>query len=1152
MRLPGFPKFPRRLRRLFIAGVLLAVLPLAFSAWLVTTSSGLNFSLQLATYASGGRLYVTGASGRWLDTFSLETLTWAADEPITLSGLKVDWSPALLRHGQLAIARVGIDHLHIIKRAASDEPAPPPMRLTLPFALVVERLDIARLDFGQTPLARNMTAHLASDGRHHAFAANWARDTLRFNLGGTLSGEGDMPLAATLDIDAATLLAGKPHTLTLHLAADGALLALPVEGRLLDGKNNIGRFSATLTPFAAQPLTALRARIQDFDPSRWLPNLPQARLDILADLALQDGIPSTQIRGHFDLRNKRAGSLDAHALPLEALTGNFLWHENTLKLTDLDARFFGQGRYLGHLEYKTPTLKAVGELTHIDPRRFLPKQLPMGDLAANFHLQLDLDAKQGQHALQLDFTLPASTLAGQKLQGGGRLRYAAARFQNVDIDLRLGQNHARFQGALGAAKDALDVTIVAPRLDIPPLVGDLNARLTLSTPSGKLDTPFIKGEADSDKLALPNGITLQGLRFQSDFNAQALTGAPGDEPFALKLSLAQLNSNAGVLRAGELELSGSPRAHRLTLDAELAAKSVSAHHLRLALTGGLSAARRWNGKLEELQLESPAATPAKTSALIKLTAPATLAVDAQRFTLDHANLQGNVGDALWQASINALAYPWTADQPLQGDIKLQSGNLAWLAPLLGIGYRAGGRVDAEIKLAGSPAAPRWRGFIHADALSFAALDMGLRLESGRLRLSFDENMLRLESFQFSNPHTPLPQKLDRAGRESLLPLAEATGRVSGQGFLRLSGAADNVAGGQLEFRLDKLGVMQKPEQWLVLSGTGRLQLAENKRLNVDARLDVDGGYWRLADMGAPKRSDDVIVTRASQNGETRADGETPLRTDLAVDIDLGSRLYFVGAGVYSRLRGALRIAGQSGEPPRATGSIRVADGRFDAYGQRLDIEQGILTFNGLAQNPSLNIRAMRKNQAVEAGVSITGTAQKPVIRLVSEPNVPDAEKLSWLVFGEAPDEQSGTDYATLLTAAQAILGGQDGGNALIDLQRSLGVNISMGKSGNSRAPTSQVAQTGGFGTHADDTAQSQVIRVGTRLADGLTLSYEQSIAGTESVLKLTYALTRRLSLVGQTGSDNALDIFYSFRFGGVRDQGAGNRNQESKTRFDEK
>jgi translocation and assembly module TamB len=1153
----------------------------AFCVWLLTTTGGLEFSLRLAAYASDDRLQASGASGRLLGPFRLARLTWAEDAPITLSDVEIDWSPAELQNGVLAIARARVARLEIAPRPA-DAPEPPPERLTLPFSLMLTQLEIAQLDYGRTPLARNIVARATSDGRTHTFAARFSRDDLNFDLTGQLSGEGDLPLSATLAIDAAATLAGKRHALTLRLLADGPLAALPITGELQDDAGGGGHFSATLTPFAAQPITALQARIQDFDPSHWLPSLPQAKLDILADAALQD----RQLSGQFELRNKLRGKLhnkpsgapDARALPflpLEAARGNFVWRDDeTLEFPHLDIRFPGQGRYQGRLAFKRPTLDIEGEATHIDPRHFMRQQLPAGQFAARFHLLLNLDEQQGQHALQLDFTLPPSALAGQTLQGQGHLRYAAARFHNVDIDLRLGPNHARLKGALGAAKDALEVAITAPRLEIPPFVGDLEARLTLSTPAGHLGAPFIKGSASSNRLALPDDITLQDLRLQSDFNLQALFGATHNQDFSFTLSLAQLKSRAGELRAGALALSGRPDAHRLTLEADLAAPSAGAGHLRLALSGGLAGAhstshntsrttsqntprnaqhntsqnaphntlQHWRGALEQLQFESPgdANNPA---ARITLTAPAALTVDTRRFTLEQASLQGNVGGAPWLASLEGLVYPFEAEAPLQGELRLQSDNLAWAAALIGPGYRTGGRLKAELKLAGVNTAPRWQGFIHADALTFLAPDLGLRLESGQLRLAFDERVLRLESFQFTNPRAPLPQKLDRDQRESLRPLAEAPGHIRGQGFLRLTEEAtatapDDIADGQLEFHLEKLGVMQKPEQWLALSGTGRLQLgaqqAKRRRLNLDAKLNVDGGYWRLADMGAPQLSDDVIVTRAAPDGRAPSEGATSLHTNLAVDIDLGSKLYFVGAGVYSRLRGALRIQGARGEPPRATGSIRVADGRFDAYGQRLEIEQGTLTFNGLVQNPVLNIRALRKQQAVEAGVSITGTAQKPVIRLISEPNVPDAEKLSWLVLGEAPDEQSGADYAALLTAAQAILGGQEDGpgSALADLQRALGVNISMGKAGQRQAPASQVAQSGGFGgNHIDNSAQVQVVRIGTRLADGLTLSYEQSLAGTESVLKLTYALTRRLSLVGQTGSDNALDLFYNFQFG---------------------
>jgi translocation and assembly module TamB len=92
---------------------------------------------------------------------------------------------------------------------------------------------------------------------------------------------------------------------------------------------------------------------------------------------------------------------------------------------------------------------------------------------------------------------------------------------------------------------------------------------------------------------------------------------------------------------------------------------------------------------------------------------------------------------------------------------------------------------------------------------------------------------------------------------------------------------------------------------------------------------------------------------------------------------------------------------------RATGTVRVVTGTYEAFGRKLEIEYGYINFNGAVDNPGMNIRAMRRNQEVEAGVEVTGTVRLPRVRLVSEPNVPDEDKLSWLMFGygaEAPGE----------------------------------------------------------------------------------------------------------------------------------------------------
>ena len=65
---------------------------------------------------------------------------------------------------------------------------------------------------------------------------------------------------------------------------------------------------------------------------------------------------------------------------------------------------------------------------------------------------------------------------------------------------------------------------------------------------------------------------------------------------------------------------------------------------------------------------------------------------------------------------------------------------------------------------------------------------------------------------------------------------------------------------------------------------------------------------------------------------------------------------------------------------------------------------------------------------MEAGVALTGTVLSPRIRLTSRPDVPDAEKLSWLVLGEGLENAEGSaQMAALQVAASSLFGANDGG-----------------------------------------------------------------------------------------------------------------------------
>ena len=196
------------------------------------------------------------------------------------------------------------------------------------------------------------------------------------------------------------------------------------------------------------------------------------------------------------------------------------------------------------------------------------------------------------------------------------------------------------------------------------------------------------------------------------------------------------------------------------------------------------------------------------------------------------------------------------------------------------------------------------------------------------------------------------------------------------------------------------------------------------------------------------------------------------------------------------------------------GSIYTVDGVFNAYGQKLVIRKGHASFHGKPDNPTIDVLAVKEfsstDDVSEVGVQVRGTAQIPKIKLYSRPEVPDSEKLSWLVLGYGGGENgSAQQKSAMATAAAVILGSTPVGTLPGKLAGTLGMDIGVSSS-------SQV----------DDT----VLALSRRIASNLYLSYEQGLTGAISVVKLRYQLSRRMSVVSQAGTITAFDIFYDWRF----------------------
>lgn len=472
---------------------------------------------------------------------------------------------------------------------------------------------------------------------------------------------------------------------------------------------------------------------------------------------------------------------------------------------------------------------------------------------------------------------------------------------------------------------------------------------------------------------------------------------------------------------------------------------------------------------------------------------------------------------------------WTLARqaPWQGSLQLDTPSIAWLSPLAGAGVLLDGRLQAQVALAGSPAAPTTNGQVSGEALRLRLLDHGLDLGGGSLQLDFTPELVRLRRLELVSVATQQP----REERIDFRRLTARPGRLIAEGEI-----APDSGKGRIGLQAEQLAVSQLPERWVMLSGHGDARMAEG-RLALAGDLRVDAAYVELAPPGQPTLSSDVVVLGREEKKKGRA---PPVSMEL--DLDLGPRFFFQGAGVESRLAGQVRLLGDPGGQLRARGSVRTEGGSVEAYGRKLAIERGILNFQGQPDNPGLNVRALRKNLAVEAGVEVTGTVKAPQVRLVSEPDVPDTEKLSWMVLGRPPGEGLGAQDAELLLSAAMALRGSQGKGPLDSLTERLGLEelgVSSGTlAGGGRFPSSHVA--GSFATDGA-TAAEQIATVGKRIGSNAVLSYERSLTTTESILKLTVELGRRLALVARVGANNSIGLNYSLSFGGETREAASGR-----------
>lgn len=330
---------------------------------------------------------------------------------------------------------------------------------------------------------------------------------------------------------------------------------------------------------------------------------------------------------------------------------------------------------------------------------------------------------------------------------------------------------------------------------------------------------------------------------------------------------------------------------------------------------------------------------------------------------------------------------------------------------------------------------------------------------------------------------------------------------SGKGKLEISGMGDPAA--------PKFDLTVKGENFRV-ADTSAIKAVISPDLHLSATLknaDVQGEVViPTAYLSPPEEaggasrvgtSSDVVIV-ADKEGDPPKKAVGPA-IHANVRVVLGEDVKVAAAGFKGQLKGSLLVEQDPGLATRGTGNVEVAAGEYKVYGQELEIQRGKVLFSGgPIDNPGLDLRIARNfDDDVMAGAEVTGTLQRPRLKLISTPSMADSSILSYLLFGRASDQTSGSEQALLTRAAAAL-----GGTFSNKIASNVGLDELSFESGSDPEDTSLV--------------------LGKYLSPDLYVSYGIGLLEAVNKFTLRYRLTKSLSFESSTtGTDTGADLLYT-------------------------
>lgn len=417
-------------------------------------------------------------------------------------------------------------------------------------------------------------------------------------------------------------------------------------------------------------------------------------------------------------------------------------------------------------------------------------------------------------------------------------------------------------------------------------------------------------------------------------------------------------------------------------------------------------------------------------------------------------------------------------QQVKGSVAIYDLRLEPLATFIGEITQLDGGLSADLQLSGSLVAPDLEGNV---------------------------NIIEAELGLFSTPQ-PLEAvtlSLDFAGQKADL-----------KGSFTVGGEQADINGSanwQQQFQLDmdivaeQLTLLYPPMVAATIKPDLSLSLRPQK-LILKGQMSVLSGMLKLEQLpqGSVRPSSDQIFV---DNSGKQIQRQQPFDIDIDIRLTIDPKLEVEGVGFRGHLGGQLHLTQKKHQPLQIFGSLQIPDGSYRAYGQRLQVKKGEISFNGAADNPHINLRAIREitKEGIIVGIQVLGLANDMSLSFFSEPAMPQPEVMSYLVRGRGLDAETGHN-AMLAMAVGARLS-----NKSSILQELGSVPL---------IHRIEVDTEGG----GDETQAT----ISGYIGDRIYLKYGVGVFEPINELTVRFYFLNRLWLESVSGLVNSADLYYSF------------------------